>query len=63
MSLDDRFFSRGGFLSSRFDDTEISKDVDVVNYMCQNYPIHNEVIISQTKSRRGNKKLKCGFST
>ena len=63
MSLDDIFFSRGGFSSSRFDGTEISMDVDVANYLCQNDPICNEVIASQTKSRRGNKKSKCGFST
>ncbi len=63
MSLDDKFFSRGGFSSSRLDDTEISNDTGVMNGLCQNDPIHNETIASQSKSRRANKKSKCGFST
>jgi hypothetical protein len=63
MSLDDIFFSRGGFSSSRLDDTEISIDVDVMNGLCQNDTIRNELVTSQTKSRRGHTKSKCGFST
>ena len=63
MSLDDRFFSRGGFLSSHLDDTEISNDVDVMDGLCQNDTIRNKVIASQTKLRRDHSKSKCGFST
>jgi hypothetical protein len=63
MSLDDIFFSRGGFLSSCLDDTEISNDVDMVNYLYQNNPIQNKLITSQAKLRRGHKKSNGGFST
>ena len=63
MSSDDRFFSRGGFSSSCLDYTEISKDADRVNGLCQNGTIRNELIASQIKSRRGHKKSTGGFST
>jgi len=63
MSLDDQFFSRGGFSSSRLDDTEITNDADVINDLCQNNPTRNGLITSQAKSRRGHKKSRCGFST
>ena len=63
MSSDDRFFSRGGFSSSRLDDTEMPNDVDVMNYLCQNDAVQNELITSQSKSKRDHTKSKCGFST
>jgi hypothetical protein len=63
MSSEDRFFSRGGFLSSRLDDTEISNDADVMNYLCQNNAVQNGLFTSQSKSKREHAESKCGFST
>ncbi|QMU54770.1 MAG: hypothetical protein GKS07_07720 [Nitrosopumilus sp.] len=63
MSLDDRFFSRGGFSSSCLDYTGVSNDADMMDDLCQNDATCNKLIASQAKSRRGHKKSKCGFST
>lgn len=63
MSLDDMFFSRGGFSSSRSDDTETIDDADMMGYLIQNDLNQSRLTASQVKSRREHKRLKGGFST
>ena len=61
--LENKFFPRGGFSSSHWNNIEKVNDVDTTDIFYQNNSNYNEGIMNQNKSRRGHQKLNCGFST
>ncbi len=63
MPLNDRFFSRGGFSSSRFDDAGASEHMYVTNDLDQVHTIREKKIAMPYKTGQNHVRTKYGLSS
>lgn len=61
-SLDNKFFSQGGFSSSQSNPTEKVRDTDIAESSYLHLLNSDDLKKHQSKSRRGHQRFKCGFS-
>ncbi len=62
-SLDSKFFPKGGFSSSQWNNIEKTKDVNTTNTIHQKNSKSYEQIMNQIKSRREHQRFNLGLST